>query len=119
MNAKELGFELAHIGINQEDAAEAAITAALFSDLFGFKLRETGGSIFAAEQFEIMKKPFRGRLGHIAIRTADAGAARQYLEARGIVFDESSAVRGSDGSLLIISARDEIAGFAFHLVQKR
>ena len=118
MDAKNFGFELGHIGINQADAAEAKQNAALLAELFGFPLRETDGSIFANEQFEIMKKPFRGRLGHFSIRANDAAAARAYLEGKGIVFDESSASYDENGKLKIVYARDDIAGFAFHLAQK-
>lgn len=118
MEANNFGFKMGHIGINQSGLAEAQQTAALLSELFGFPLRETEGSIFANEQFEIMKKPFRGRLGHFSILTDDAGAARAYLESKGIVFDESSATYGEDGRLMIVYARDDIAGFAFHLAQK-
>ena len=46
MNVKELGFELAHVGINQENAVEAKATADLLCDLFGFSPRETEGSFF-------------------------------------------------------------------------
>ena len=64
MDVKELGFELAHIGINQSDAEEGRRTADALCALFGFESRETDGSYFVNEQFEIMKKPFLGELGH-------------------------------------------------------
>ena len=118
MDVKDLGFQLGHIGINQADAEEAKRTAALMAELFGFPLRETDGSIFANEQFEIMKMPFRGKMGHFSILTDDAAAARAYLESKGIVFDESSASYDENGKLKIVYARDDIGGFAFHLAQK-
>ena len=52
MDPKELNFQLAHLGINQADAAEGAATAALLSSLFGWEQRDTPGSIFVNEQFE-------------------------------------------------------------------
>jgi 2-dehydro-3-deoxyphosphogluconate aldolase/(4S)-4-hydroxy-2-oxoglutarate aldolase len=54
MDPKELNFQLAHLGINQADAEEGAATAALLSSLFGWEVRETPGSIFVNEQFEVM-----------------------------------------------------------------
>lgn len=118
MDVKELGFELAHLGINQKDAAEGKITAALLCSLFGFSERDTEGSIFVEEQFEVMKKPFLGTLGHVGIRTNNVAKARAYLEQKGIAFDESTAGYGPDGDLRVIYFKDEIAGFAFHLTQK-
>lgn len=119
MDAKELEFELAHIGINQADAEEGQRTVGILSALFGFPARETDGSWFVNEQFEVLKKPFLGRLGHIAVRTSNATAAKAYLESKGIAFDESTAGYAPDGSLNVIYLKDDIAGFAFHLVQKR
>lgn len=118
MEAKDFKFELLHLGINQSGAEEGAATAKLFAELFGFPLRETDGSYFANEQFEIMKKPFRGTLGHFAIGTCDAVGARKWLESKGIVFDETSAQYDDNGGLKLIYAHTEIAGFAFHLTQK-
>lgn len=118
MEAKDFKFELLHLGINQSGAEEGAATAKLFGELFGFPLRETDGSYFANEQFEIMKKPFRGTLGHFAIGTCDAAGAKKWLESKGIVFDETSAQYDDKGGLKLIYAHTEIAGFAFHLTQK-
>lgn len=118
MDPKELNFQLAHLGINQADAAEGAATAALLASLFGWEQRDTEGSIFVNEQFEVMKKPFRGRLGHIGITTSDVVKARAWLESKGIVFAEESANYDENGRLKLIYARDDIAGFAFHITQK-
>ena len=63
-----------------------------------------------------MKTPFRGTKGHIGIKTNFIVRAKAYLERQGFKFDESSAnvKDGQPGDLL----KDEIAGFAIHLVQK-
>lgn len=118
MDVKELGFTVAHIGINQENVAEAKETVELLGTLFGFSVRETEGSFFVNEQFEIMKMPFLGRLGHVGIRTTDADAARTYLESKGIAFNEETANYGTDGKLRVVYFQNEIAGFAVHIVQK-
>ena len=65
----------------------------------------------------MMKKPFRGTHGHIAIGTNDIARAKWHLERRGFVFDEASAIE-KDGKLKAIYLQEEIAGFAFHLLQK-
>lgn len=119
IDVKNLGFEMAHIGINQENVEEAKKTVALLGALFGFESRETDGSFFVNEQFEVMKKPFLGKLGHVAIRTTDPDKARAYLESRGVAFNESTANYGPDGELNTIYFQDDIAGFAFHLVRKK
>ena len=74
-------------------------------------------STFAGTAFECMKKVGRGRNGHIAIATNNIARARWHLERRGFAFDEDSAVY-KNGKMTAIYLRDEIAGFAFHLLQK-
>lgn len=118
MDVKDLEFSLGHLGINQADDAEAKVTIALLGDLFGFAARETDGSYFVNEQFEVMKMPFLGRLGHVAILTRDVGEAKKYLEGKGVAFNEETANRTPDGRLMAIYFQNEIAGFAFHLKQK-
>lgn len=118
MTPKELDFQLAHIGINSPDAESGIAAATLMAELFGFPLRDTEGSVFANEQFEIMKKPFRGTHGHFSLTTNNAAAAREWLESKGIDFDESSAVYEENGRLKLVYANTEIGGFAFHITQK-
>ena len=118
-DVKELGFEMRHSGINQENAAEAEKTVKLLCALFGFPCRETDGSWFVNNQFEVMKTPFLGKLGHIAIATDDSQAAYEYLKSKGIEFNEETASHLPDGRLNTIYFKDDIAGFAFHLVQKQ
>ena len=114
MDVKELGFELAHIGIN-----EPGSTAELLSSPFGFACRETEGSYFVGkDEFEIMKKPFYGEKGHIAIRTNDTEKAMEYLASKGIEFEMDSAGKGPDGKIRVIYFAKDIAGFRIHLTQK-
>jgi catechol 2,3-dioxygenase-like lactoylglutathione lyase family enzyme len=118
MDLKELGFELAHVGINQKNAAEAKATAELLADLFGFSIRETDGSFFTDSYFEVMKTEYLGRLGHVAIRTNDVESAMEYLKSKGIAFDESTAGRTPEGKIRVIYFDKDIAGFRIHLTQK-
>ena len=44
--------------------------------------------------------------------------AEKYLEEKGFAFDEDSVKRFPDGRILVIYARQQIGGFAIHLMQK-
>jgi len=112
-----LGFELAHIGINCENEAEAEKTADAFDGLFGFTKKVGNSSVFAGTAVEAMKSAGRGAKGHIAIATNSVVRAKNYLEMMGYKFDESSAKFKGDKMTAVYLA-DEISGFAVHLVQK-
>lgn len=112
-----LGLELAHVGVNCEDDAQALDTAQKLCKLLGWEMKVGNSSIFAGTGIEVMKKPGRGAKGHIGIKTNFIERARAYLERQGFEFDESSA-NVKDGKLKAIYLKDEIAGFAVHLVQK-
>ena len=43
---------------------------------------------------------------------------RRYLEEKGFSFDEESIKHFSDGRVLVIYAKEQIGGFAIHLMQK-
>ena len=85
--------------------------------LLGWTMKVGNSSIFAGTGIEVMKTPFRGTKGHIGIKTNFIVRAKAYLERQGFEFDESSA-NVKDGQLKAIYLKDEIAGFAIHLVQK-
>ena len=112
-----LGLEIAHVGINSADEAEAMDTATKLCKLLGWTMKVGNSSIFAGTGIEVMKSPFRGAKGHIGIKTNFIVRAKAYLERQGFEFDESSA-NVKDGQLKAIYLKDEIAGFAIHLVQK-
>ena len=111
------GVELAHVGINSADEAEAMDTATKLCKLLGWTMKVGNSSIFAGTGVEVMKTPFRGTKGHIGIKTNFIERAKAYLERQGFEFDPASA-NVKDGQLKAIYLKDEIAGFAVHLVQK-
>lgn len=113
-----LGFELAHIGINAENAEEAMRAAQLFSSLFGFAVCEGNSSVFAGSAVEVMKQPYLGKNGHIAIATNSVSRAKAYLAGKGFAFDADTAKYLPNGRLNAIYLKDEICGFAIHLVGK-
>jgi 2-dehydro-3-deoxyphosphogluconate aldolase/(4S)-4-hydroxy-2-oxoglutarate aldolase len=112
-----LGFEIAHIGINSGNPENAMREAQLLCKLLNWDIRDGNNSTFVGAGFEFMKKPFRGTHGHIAIRTNSIPRAKWHLEQRGFAFDEASASE-KNGKIAAIYLKDEIAGFAFHLLQK-
>ncbi|NCC06601.1 MAG: bifunctional 4-hydroxy-2-oxoglutarate aldolase/2-dehydro-3-deoxy-phosphogluconate aldolase [Clostridia bacterium] len=113
-----LGFEIKHIGINSADEAEATATAATFASLFSFDSVAGNSSIFAANKaIEIMKKPGRGAKGHIAVGTNTIDRAVAHLKSQGVEFDDTSRVE-KNGKLVAIYLKNEVGGFAVHLVQK-
>ena len=112
-----LGLELKHVGINSGSPEQAMKDAEMIAKLLNWPIKDGGKSTFAGTAFEMMKTPFRGTHGHIAIATNSIERAKWHLEQRGFVFDEESAGY-KDGKMLAIYLKDEFAGFAFHLLQK-
>ena len=113
-----LGFELEHIGINNENDEKAKAGAALISALFGMPVKEGSKSYFAGEKFELMKSCGRGTMGHIAIRTNFVDRAIAYFKRCGVEVDESTITYNDAGKPKFVYLKDEICGFAFHLIQK-
>jgi 2-dehydro-3-deoxyphosphogluconate aldolase/(4S)-4-hydroxy-2-oxoglutarate aldolase len=113
-----LGFELRHIGINAANETEADGIAASFERLFGFAKNAGSSSIFAGTGIEVMKQPFLGQNGHIAIQTNYIERAIYHLEAQGFTFNQESKKYGKNDKLTAIYLNEELGGFAIHLVQK-
>lgn len=112
-----LGFEIAHIGINQESDAASISAAQAFNRAFGFPIKEGSSSVFAGDSIEITKSMFLGTHGHIAVRTNNISRAMVYLERRGFQVDMATAKRKGN-SLAAVYLKNEIGGFAVHLLQK-
>lgn len=112
-----LGFELKHIGINCENEEEADRTASRFASLFGFEKKNGNSSVFAGTAVEAMKNPYLGAKGHIAIGTNSVLRAVNYLESQGAEFNMESAKYKND-VMTAVYMKEEVAGFAVHLVQK-
>lgn len=114
----KLGFSLVHVGLNSENEEQALHTAGLFAAIFGFGYTVGNSSIFSAERtIEIMKKPFLGTHGHLAVATRDIEFAQAYLQEHGYSFLEETRVV-KNGKTVAIYLKDEIAGFAVHLLQQ-
>ncbi|MBP8640155.1 MAG: bifunctional 4-hydroxy-2-oxoglutarate aldolase/2-dehydro-3-deoxy-phosphogluconate aldolase [Oscillospiraceae bacterium] len=114
-----LGFEIAHIGINADDASSATGIAGAFGDLFGLAVKDGNSSLFAGSIIEVMKANGLGTKGHIAFKTNYLSRAVKYLERKGVRFNEATLKLDSFGNPMIIYLQDEIGGFAVHIVQKK
>jgi 2-dehydro-3-deoxyphosphogluconate aldolase/(4S)-4-hydroxy-2-oxoglutarate aldolase len=112
-----LGFSLAHIGINSPDETEAINSATLFNRLFGHPLKHGHSSVFTGDNIEFVKASGPGAHGHIAIKTNSLYRAIAYLERAGSVFDYGNAQKDPKGNMISIYLKEEILGFALHLVQ--
>lgn len=114
-----LGLEFVHMGINTENADEAVKSAKLFDAMFGMPNRQTSKSVFAGDAFEFMCGKGPGKNGHIAIRTNFVDRAMAYFKRMGFDFDETSVTYDDKtGKPKFAYFKDEICGFAIHLIQK-
>lgn len=109
-------FTLAHVGVNAASEQESLAIARLFAALFDVPVKEGNSSNFADNLVEVMKTPYRGKNGHIAIGTPDVAAAEQVLLARGFACDQTTA-KEKNGERVAIYLQDEIGGFAVHLLK--
>ena len=112
-----LDFKLVHIGMNCQSEADADGAAAQLRDIFSFETDKRAISSFAGTGFEFMNSVGRGTMGHVAVKTSSVERAVYHLTRRGVRFDETTARYGKSGKLEFIYLADEIAGFAYHLVQ--
>ena len=112
-----LGFKIKHVGINAENAEEAMAIAKMFTP-FGLEIKEGNSSIFCNTDIEVMKSPFYGKNGHIAIETNFIKRAEAYLKSKGLKFIEESKKLDAKGNYKAVYIDADFGGFAVHLVQK-
>lgn len=113
-----LGFEIAHVGINANNADEAEEVANTFNNIFGFAKKVGNSSVFAGTAIEVMKTPYLGANGHIAIKTNYINRAVAYLERNGVKVNMETAKYNDKNKMVAVYLTDEVGGFAIHLLQK-
>ena len=113
-----LGFETRHIGINMTSEAEAESLADQMEGIFGFPKRNGNLSFFAGNAIEVMKTPYLGKMGHIAIATNNVDRAVYHLKKRCVTFNMETAKYDEDGALTVVYLNGEYGGFAMHLARK-
>ncbi len=116
---KMLGFEMVHVGLNCANPEEAESVAGEFETAFGFTKKVGNSSVFASTYMEMMKKPFKGAHGHIAIAANSVKRAIYQLRLRGFEADEGSFKYNAEGILNVAYLKHEFGGFAVHLVLKK
>ncbi|MCD7806277.1 MAG: bifunctional 4-hydroxy-2-oxoglutarate aldolase/2-dehydro-3-deoxy-phosphogluconate aldolase [Lachnospiraceae bacterium] len=113
-----LGFEIKHVGINCANPEEANATSEALAHAFSFDIKNGNSSMFVGTAFEVMKTPYLGAKGHIAIGTNYMNRAIAYMENLGVEFDYDTVKKNDKGGIKAIYMKEEIAGYAIHLVQK-
>jgi len=112
-----LGFEIRHIGMNHENAEEAVRSAKLLSGFLGLELQDFDGACMVGSLFEVLKSRKRGKYGHIGINTNNVDRAIFQMKRRGVEFAEDTRESDEKGTK-VIYLKDEIGGFAIHLIRK-
>lgn len=112
-----LGLELGHIGVNDTSPESAERTAEAFAALLGLEHKPGANSDFAGKCVEVLKKPGRGKNGHIAIACSNVDRAEYHLARRGYRFLEETRITDALGTRVIYLDL-ELGGFAIHLSRK-
>lgn len=112
------GFELKHVGFNCETKDKALAAMSLLGTMFGFEPKPGNSGAFSGTGFELMYSPFLGKNGHIAIGVNFLDRAVFHFENMGLEFDPESYAKYARGEAKAVYFKNEIAGFAFHLLQK-
>lgn len=112
-----LGYELAHVGINTAGQEASGAVCGEFAAAFGLPVKAGNSSNFVTPGIEVMNSPYLGANGHLALRTNSIDRAVADLEAKGYAMDPDSA-KYKNGRLTAVYLKQEIGGFAVHLLQK-
>lgn len=112
------GFELRHVGFNMGSRDEALSGMETLGKLFGFEPKPGNSGCFAGSGFELMYTPFHGEKGHIAIACNFLDRAVFYFENMGLEFEPESYAKFKRGESKAVYFKNDICGFAFHLLQK-
>lgn len=112
-----LNLKLAHVGINTQNEESARKTAGLLANLLCLDISKDGASsLFVDKYVEVMKSNYLGKNGHIGFTTSSVERAVRYYRELGVDFNDESAKYTANGKLNAIYFKEEIGGFAIHLV---
>ena len=112
-----LGFELAHVGINQPGKEEAVSVAEALNERFPLGVKVGGKSTFLGTAVEVMHSMFYGTNGHIGFKVNSPERAKAYFESKGLAIKEET-LTYKNGRLNFFYLEDEVGGFAVHVVAK-
>lgn len=114
-----LGFDLGHIGMNAPDADASLGVTRRLGAIFNLPVKEGNSSNFAGKGFEVNKSKGFGAHGHLAVATNSIARAMAYLERNGVSINAGSAKKDPAGNLVAVYLKDEVNGYAIHLLQKK
>lgn len=118
MHREKPVFCVAHIAMNTENASEAERIDQFFSEHFGLSVICGEKSSIVGTVIEVIRGSYLGTHGHIALATPDIDAAVEYLREEGVECDPDTLEYDADGKKRVIYLKQELAGFAVHLVRK-
>lgn len=113
-----LGFELAHVGVNNQNADEAIAFATMLGDIFCMPVKVGNSSTFVGTSVEFMHSQYFGKNGHIGFKTNSMIRALAYLKKNHIDVIEDSIRKDEQGKLVSAYLQKEIGNFAIHIVRK-
>ena len=114
-----LGFELGHVGMNTPDADASLGVTRQLGAIFNMPVKEGNSSNFAGKGFEVNKSKGLGVHGHLAVATNSIARAIACLERKGVKIDPGSAKTDAAGNMVAVYLKDEVNGYAIHLLQKK
>jgi 2-dehydro-3-deoxyphosphogluconate aldolase/(4S)-4-hydroxy-2-oxoglutarate aldolase len=114
-----LGFELGHVGINTINENTSMSVAKKMAAIFDFPIKEGNSSNFIGTSIEVNKSMGLGTNGHIAIKTKSLPRAISFMERNGVEVDMSTAKSSEGGPIVAVYLKEEIGGFAIHLLQSK
>lgn len=113
-----LGFTLAHVGVNCQSSEEAEKNAEAVSEIFRLDTKVGHSSVFSGTAVEFMKAPSYGDNGHIGFKTNSVFRALRYFKNYNYDVIEESIKTDNSGKLVSAYLKNEIGGFALHIVRK-
>ncbi len=113
-----LGFELGHVGLNCSGRDEAVRWAKDMDERFPLGVKVGGKSTFLGSAVEFMHIPYYGTHGHIGFKVNSARRAKAYFENLGLEIVPESMSYNAKGELSFFYLKEEIGGFALHVINK-
>ena len=110
------GLEFAHVGINTPNESAAFEVASALKN-FSMKDKNGNSSIFMNTEIEVVKKIYKGGNGHLAFRCFDVERTLRYLSEKGFQVDDETVSYDARGTIKSCYLRQEIGGFAIHLIK--
>jgi 2-dehydro-3-deoxyphosphogluconate aldolase/(4S)-4-hydroxy-2-oxoglutarate aldolase len=87
--------------------------------MFNMPVKEGNSSNFAGAGMEVVKGGSAGTHGHIAIKTNSIPRAIAFMERACVAVDMNTAKGPDGGPIQAVYLRDEVGGFAVHLLQAK